>query len=235
MPLIATSVSTTTDVLSTSLFLTLNITGTTAWPEPSRYLPGTFGRPALAHSSGTLVDSLTDPVGVIVPPRWYMKWMRAAARESWGRIWFLPPGSSTLPSLDIKQNRITGETWPAAWTIFIARPENQSVQVCAWTTSSETVLVPSTGLFRASPTMSVGSCRTEVFPTFDTSQATLLESHCLGDSSCVFPTGANWFSLVNTGTTTATVVTVSNNSPVALDSLLHAPTSQGRSMWTFEW
>ena len=235
MPLITTTVVSTTtvaDIANTgSLFLSLALIGTTPWPEANPYLPGQFSRPMLAHSSGTLVDSVTEPLGVIISAKWYLKWLRCPLSDSWGRIYFIPPGASTLPSLDAPQNHLTGVRTPSAWTLFISRPDNQSVQVRAWTTTTDTQLVDSTGLFRYSTTMAVGSCRTQHFPTFDTDQALLDEAFDLSSNSCVFPTGYNWFNLVNTGSTTATVVTISSTNPAALDELLHAPQTQPRSMW----
>jgi hypothetical protein len=239
MPLITTDVISTTtvaDINNTStLFLSLVLTGTTPWPEPADYLPGLFSRPALAHSSGTLVDSVSEPIGVIAQAKWYLKWLRCPIDDSWARIYWLPPGASTLPTLDVQENFVSGVKTPAAWTLFISRPDNADVQVCAWTTTSNTEIVGSRGLFRYSTTMAVGSCQTQNFPTFDTAQAELTEAWSLANTSCVYPTGYNWFNLVNTGSTTATVVTISSTSPAGLDQLLHAPQTQPRSMWGYTW
>jgi hypothetical protein len=238
MPLITTDVISTTtvaDIHNTSThFLSLSLTGTTPWPEPNAYLPGQFSRPNLVHSTGTLVNDLTEPIGVIIQAKWYLKWLRCPLTNSWGRIYFLPPGTSTLPYCDVQRNFVTGEVLPAAWTLFISRPDNENVSVCAWTTTTDTQIMSSTGMIRYDKTMRIGSCRTTQFPTFDTDQAVLDESFSLATSSCVYPTGANWFNLVNTGSTTATVVTISSSDPSALDLLLHAPQTQPKGMYGFE-
>lgn len=220
---------------ATSMFTSIHLTATTPWPEPNGYLPGTFSRPNLAHQHGELVDVGSDPLAVYCDGRWYMKWLRTFIRNSWCRIWWLPPGSTTLPSRDVNINRVTGTVQTASWTVFISRPENAHVQIHSWATGPETSIVESTGLIRYGTVMAVPSCRTEVFPTFDTATATLVESACLQSSSWVYPTGEHWFSMTNTGSTTATVVAISSTAIAQLDQLLHAPTRQPESVWKPNW
>ena len=219
----------------TSMFMSLHITGTTPWPEPNGYLPGTFSRPNMAHSTGHIVDVGSDPLAVYMDGRWYMKWLRTFIRKSWCRVWWLPPGSTTLVSRDVNTNRVTGVVQTASWTVFFSRPENASVQIESWATTTNTTIVDSTGLIRYGTVMAVPQCRTEVFPTFEKASATLLESVCLGTSSWVYPTGEHWYSMTNTGTTTATVVAISSMEIAQLDNLLHAPTNQPNATWTPNW
>jgi len=218
-----------------SMFMSLHLTATTPWPEPNGYLPGTFARPNLAHQTGQLVNVGSDPLAVYCDGRWYMKWLRAFIRSSWCRIWWLPPGSTTLPSRDVNINRITNLVQTASWTVFISRPENAHVQIHSWATGPETVIEESTGLIRYGTVMAVPMCRTEVFPTFNTESATLVENASLQTSSWVYPTGEHWFSMTNTGTTTATVVAISSTDIAQLDSLLHAPTRQPENLWRPVW
>ena len=232
---VPTAALTTANNTATSMFMSLHLTATTPWPEPTGYLPGTFARPNLAHQTGHMVNVGSDPLAVYCDGRWYMKWLRTFIRYSWCRIWWIPPGSTTLPSRDVNINRVTGLVQTASWTVFISRPENASVEIQSWATGPETQIVESTGLIRYGTVMAVPSCRTEVFPTFNSNSATLLESVSLGDSSWVYPTGEHWFSMTNTGTTTATVVAISSTQLAQLDQLLHAPTRQPESLWKPTW
>jgi hypothetical protein len=240
MPLLSvnhSSTATNSSSTVTSLFLTLDIDGQGPFPEPTGYLPGTFSRPKLATQTGGLVDDVTEPIGVAISPRWYMKWIRTQvfSREAWGRIWFIPPGASTQPTTDLQRNFVTGEQFTAAFTLFIARPDNSSVQVQSWATNTNTVIGTSSGMMRFQTPMAIGSCRTANFPMLDTATASVDSAHTLGVSSCIFPTGSNWFNLVNTGTTTATVVTLSFTDIPSLDAILHAPLSKFRSPWQLNW
>lgn len=220
---------------ATSQFMSLHLVGTTPWPEPNGYLPGTFSRPKLAHQHGELVNESQDPLAVYCDGRWYLKYLRAFIRGSWTRIWWLPPGSQTLPSKDINFNRVTGVIQTASWTVFLSRPENASVQIQSWQPDNAVNIVNSSGLIRYGTVMAVPSCRTESFPTFDITGQTPVETQTLADSSWVYPTGEHWFSMINTGTTTATVVAISSCHLGQLDSLLHAPTRQPQAQWSATW
>ena len=79
MPLLSvnhSSTATNSHSTVTSQFLTLDIDGQGLFPEPTGYLPGTFSRPKLATETGQLVNELTEPIGVAISPRWYMRWIR---------------------------------------------------------------------------------------------------------------------------------------------------------------
>jgi hypothetical protein len=220
-------------------FMIMDIQRTDLWPgHPPR--PSHVGAWMLGKGSKASTMSKEEidqqAIGLQVNPRPYFRWIRAVLRNAWAYVRFLPPGSS-IPIMRDRQGADYRDI--AAWGLFIRTEENKDVVFNAWRIDDESVIQnDELGFMRfrdGAHLRTVAMCMNRPMQIVEPKDAILVEQWQMRDGSIVYDSGSKWYSMTNTGTTTATVVSLHSFNILDLEPLLLSPYSNTTSKWRLTW
>jgi hypothetical protein len=210
-----------------SRFLGLTVDSRYPFPEP-------VARP-LADQQGNPLDPL-QPVVTQTNPRWYFKWLRMIPSRDycWNRTFYLPPGTRCPITLD--RAEVNGWTETAAWTLYIARPENASLVLNTYdlVDPNQYQLTSNSSLQRSHTTPNL-YCQIDNYPEQSLDNVTLVESWPMSRGNMIYRSGNYWYDIENTGTEPAVLVTIASFLSADLQGLLESPIVSPNSTVTYAW
>jgi len=229
------------NIISTSTggsFMVMDIKRTEEFPgapeRPKNLLGWMLGKGTAFR--GTQAELDQKAIGMQVNPRPYFKWMRCVIRQAWAFVRYLPPGTS-IPIMRDRQGPDYRDI--AAWGLFLATPENRDVVFTAHSIRDDSVIkLDENGFmrFRDGMTMrTIAMCMNRPFHIVDPEDAETVETWNMRDGSIIYDTGNKWYSLTNTGTTPAVVVSLHSFNVMDLEPLLLSPYTNSTSKWRLTW
>ncbi len=203
-----------TGTSTTVVFQPVEIRAQTAWP-------GTPTRPLNVQSADGSQLSRSEPVHALINPRWYFKWMRVIIEQMWARVFHIPAGVTTLISKDSCGASLVNA---AEWGLFIARPENQNLQVRAYSVLDPRNVYPDPrGIQMYTDPRCIETCRSQMWATVEANHAVELDTCNMAQGSMVFDSGHVFYSIANTGTSDQSIIVLNSRRRQDISDILDDP------------
>ena len=215
---------TTTATSSTVVFFGLDVQDRWPWP----------GHPPWPDTDATRQPmDRTQPLAVRTNPKYYYKYLRltdlSSKGEGWSRTFYMPPGTETPIMLD----RINeGDMGVCAWTLFFARPDNGDLQVTTYRVDDPSLLtrVNDSSLQRMDQGVGI-HCQVDAYPEAAPQAVSTSAQWTMNMGSCIVDTGAHYFSVRNTGTTTQYLVSIASFNAGDIRALMSSPSIKPLNVW----
>lgn len=175
----------------------------------------------LTDRAGQPMDQ-SQPLTLLTNPKFYYKYLRLrdlhSISEGWSRTFYMPPGTTTPLLLDRLNGGYLGV---CAWTLFFARPENTNLVIRLHSVTDESQLT----LLSDSPLQRISNDRGIMcsWNEFDNQGIDTRAEWSMSQGSCLADTGANYFTVTNTGTTTQYLVTLASFNPRDISQIMESP------------
>ena len=218
--------NTTYNPLSTStvsVFRPLTIDPHGAWPGVP---PKPLQKQQLPQRWDQGLEPAQGPMAVSVNPRWYYRWLRHVMPDAYARVFYMPAGSTT--AITAERSQLTGGI-VAQWAMAIAGPESSGLEIVTHRALDRRNIQPEQGeVLRYQNELTVGVCRTAVWPTISPDYAEPIETHSMDNGSVVFDPGNQFWQVRNTAQEDRSMVVIYSIHTAELDGLVTSPTSRVR-------